>query len=46
MRIILFAGLFLLPISAVALASYRTVMRRDKVMQRQRAAQNAPSAHP
>jgi hypothetical protein len=48
MRIILFAAIFLLPISAVALTSYRVVMRRArrKIMQRQRAAQNAPSAHP
>jgi hypothetical protein len=38
MRIILFAGLFLLPITAVALTSYRTVMRRARIMQRQRGA--------
>jgi hypothetical protein len=38
MRIILFAGLLLLPISAVAVTSYRVVMRRAQhmVMQRQR----------
>jgi hypothetical protein len=34
MRIIFFAGLFLLPISAVALTSYRMVMRRARIMQR------------
>jgi hypothetical protein len=36
MRILLFAGLFLLPISAVAFASSRIVMRRARIMQRQR----------
>jgi len=46
MRILLFAALLLLPVSVVALTSYRMVMRRDKIMQRQRAAQNAPLAHP
>jgi hypothetical protein len=38
MRILLFAALFLAPISAVALTSYRTVMRRARLMQRQRGA--------
>ena len=36
MRILLFAGLLLLPISVVALASYQTVMRRARHMQRSR----------
>jgi hypothetical protein len=36
MRIILFAALYLFPISAVALTSYRMVVRRARHMQRSR----------
>jgi hypothetical protein len=36
MRILLFVALYLLPISAVALTSYRVVMRRAQIMRRQR----------